>query len=83
MPGPQTIVICALEPDPVVLSRAGTASLNWAADTPIKNWDGISVGGTPLRITDISLAARGLTGTMPPEMATSPTCRYWISPQTS
>ena len=68
MPGPQTIVICALEPDPVVLSRAGTASLNWAADTPIKNWDGISVGGTPLRITDISLAARGLTGTMPPEM---------------
>ena len=68
MPGPQTIVICALEPDPVVLSRAGTASLNWAADTPIKNWDGISVGGTPLRVTDISLAARGLTGTMPPEM---------------
>ena len=73
MPGPQTIVICALEPDPVVLSRAGTASLNWAADTPIKNWDGISVGGTPLRVTDISLAARGLaarglTGTIPAEL---------------
>ena len=32
---------------------AGTASLNWAADTPIKSWDGISVGGTPLRVTDI------------------------------
>ena len=25
---------------------AGTASLNWAADTPIESWDGISVGGT-------------------------------------
>ena len=47
---------------------AGTASLNWAADTPIKSWDGISVGGTPLRVTDISLAERGLTGTIPSEL---------------
>ena len=34
----------------------GTAKLNWAADNPIESWDGISMGETPLRVTDISLA---------------------------
>ena len=33
---------------------AGTASLNWVADTPITQWDGVIVGGTPKRV-------RGLT----------------------
>ena len=47
---------------------AGTATLNWAADTPIEDWDGISVAGTPLRVTEIYLDSRRLTGTIPPEL---------------
>ena len=30
---------------------AGTATLNWAADTPMSEWDGVSVGGSPERVT--------------------------------
>ncbi len=47
---------------------AGTASLNWAAGTPIEDWEGVSVGGTPTRVVGISLVNRGLTGTIPGEL---------------
>ena len=30
---------------------AGTATLNWSATTAIASWDGVSVSGTPLRVT--------------------------------
>ena len=44
---------------------AGSASLNWSASTPIDQWDGIAVGGTPLRVTRLELQRRGLTGEIP------------------
>ena len=47
---------------------AGTASLNWAADLPISQWDGITIGGTPERVKELFLAKRQLTGTIPPEL---------------
>ena len=47
---------------------AGTATLNWASDTPIEDWDGISVGGTPRRVVSIWLVERGLNGTVPVEL---------------
>ena len=44
---------------------AGSATLNWSASTPIDQWDGIAVGGTPLRVTRLKLQRRGLTGEIP------------------
>ena len=47
---------------------AGTASLNWVADTPMSEWDGVTLGGTPARVTQLSLHDRGLTGVIPREL---------------
>ncbi len=43
---------------------AGDAALNWAAGTAITSWAGVTVGGTPQRVTALSLANRGLTGVL-------------------
>ena len=34
---------------------AGTGTLDWSASTPIANWDGVTVDGTPQRVTSLSL----------------------------
>ena len=47
---------------------AGDATLNWSADTPIADWDGITLEGTPQRVTKLSLVRRRLTGEIPPEL---------------
>ena len=47
---------------------AGSATLNWSADTPIAHWDGVTVGGTPRRVTRLHVDSRQLTGTIPPEL---------------
>ena len=59
-------------------------SLNWSAGTPMSDWDGITVGGTPARVTGLSLRNQGLRGTLPEELGnltaltvlnlTTPTC---------
>ena len=41
-------------------------TLNWALDTPISDWEGITVGGTPQRVTEVSLPDKALRGTIPP-----------------
>ena len=49
----------------------GTGTLNWSANTPIGNWDGITVGGTAQRVTQLELRVRGImrvTGTIPAEL---------------
>ena len=51
---------------------AGTAVLNWSADTPITGWDGIGLGGTPMRVTRLSLPNAGLDGTIPAELGMLP-----------
>ncbi len=54
---------------------AGTATLNWSADTPITDWDGIrggrypSLEGTPPRVTRLYLHGRGLNGTISGDLA--------------
>ena len=40
----------------------GTGVLNWSADTAITSWTGVTVGGTPQRVTSLSLANSALTG---------------------
>ena len=47
---------------------AGTANLNWAAETPIAEWDGVTVDGTPLRVTELTLFRKGLTGEVSEEL---------------
>ena len=44
---------------------AGSALLNWAADTPIADWEGVSIGGSPLLVTELSLDDSGLNGRVP------------------
>ena len=45
---------------------AGSAMLDWSARTPIGQWEGVTVGGTPLRVTKLNLPNWGLTGEIPP-----------------
>ena len=43
----------------------GTGSLNWAAETAISNWDGVTTAGTPSRVTKVLLPNKSLTGSIP------------------
>ena len=47
---------------------AGTATLNWSGDVAMSSWDGVTVRGTPGRVTRLQLARDGLTGSIPPEL---------------
>ena len=47
---------------------AGTATLNWSASTPIDLWEGITVAGSPPRVTELKLPEKGLTGEIPKEL---------------
>ena len=47
---------------------AGTAKLNWSAHTPIADWDGVTIGGTPQRVTELNLYGSELTGAIPSEL---------------
>ena len=50
-----------------ILVGTGTA-LNWSASTPMSNWNGVTVEGTPARVTEISLQNRGLRGAIPTQL---------------
>ena len=45
----------------------GTATLDpdWAESTAMDTWDGITVAGTPPRVTELDLREQSLTGTIP------------------
>ena len=47
---------------------AGTAMLNWSADVHIQDWEGIDIGGTPLRVVGLRLDKKELSGSIPPEL---------------
>ena len=47
---------------------AGTASLNWSADLPMEQWQGVLVWGEPMRVLRLGLYEHGLTGVIPPEL---------------
>ena len=49
---------------------AGDEMLNWSASTPIANWNGIDISGTPQRVTLLYLVRQRLTGIIPPELGT-------------
>ena len=43
----------------------GGAPLNWSANTPIADWDGVTVSGTPRRVTALDLSQNQLSGVLP------------------
>ena len=47
---------------------AGDVQLNWAANLPIEQWEGVLVEGSPLRVVEIRLENRLLSGRIPPEL---------------
>ena len=49
-------------------SLAGTGTLNWSADAAMTGWDGVTVRGTPRRVTRLDLSREGLTGVLPPAL---------------
>ena len=68
------IVLCSNNPgleadcDALLSARdalAGTGTLNWSADFPIEGWDGVTLGDSPLRVTELRLPDKGLTGEIP------------------
>ena len=48
---------------------AVTGSLNWDEDTAITTWDGVTVGGTPQRVTGLVLFQHLLGGSIPPVLS--------------
>ena len=47
---------------------AVNASLNWSGDTPISDWEGVTLQGTPQRVTRLELSDMGLDGSVPAEL---------------
>ena len=47
---------------------AGSGTLNWSGSTAIAAWDGVTLSGSPLRVTSLALSDSQLTGTIPPEL---------------
>ena len=45
-------------------SLRGAGTLNWGLDTAITSWDGVTIGGTPQRITKLLLGSKGLAGSI-------------------
>ena len=46
----------------------GTAALNWAPGTAIARWNGITLAGTPARVTKVKLHKKGLSGQIPADL---------------
>ncbi|MCY3543063.1 MAG: hypothetical protein OXH22_03330 [Chloroflexi bacterium] len=46
----------------------GRGLLNWAADVPMDDWQGVTTGGSPLRVTELALAGSGLNGVIPSQL---------------
>ena len=63
----------ALFNDCVVLLEAknilgAEPSLNWSADVPMEEWEGVTLGGSPQRVTGLHFKDRGLKGEIAAEL---------------
>lgn len=47
---------------------AGDSMFAWSPDVPITQWEGVVVRGSPLRIVELAIPLRRLSGTIPPEL---------------
>ena len=48
---------------------AGDVSLNWHAEVPVGEWQGVVVGGPQERVVELDLYEKGLRGHIPPALA--------------
>ena len=48
---------------------AGEARLDWRESEPLGSWQGVELGGDPLRVTGLRLSWADLNGRIPPELA--------------
>ena len=65
--GPGLLADCAL----LLAARdglAGEARLNWREEVPVGSWQGVAVGGSPQRVTALSLPRAGLNGRLSAEL---------------
>ena len=46
----------------------GSAALNWSVNIAIADWDGVTTGGTPSRVTKLLLPSKRLSGSIPGEL---------------
>ena len=82
VPGPDNNPGLVSDCEALLASRdtlAGTVALNWSADRPITEWEGVTVARRPRRVTELELT-NGLTGRIPPELGGLPklrTLRLW------
>ena len=44
-------------------------SLDWKTDTPIHEWEGVTIDGSTAAVVGLDLPERGLRGTIPPELS--------------
>ena len=44
------------------------SSLNWSADVPMEEWEGVTLGGSPQRVTGLHFKDRGLKGELAMEL---------------
>ena len=51
---------------------AGPGRLNWDGSRALSAWTGVTVGGTPQRVTALRLGAQGLTGPVPAALGDLP-----------
>ena len=47
---------------------AGNVYLDWDAEAAISSWEGVSISGSPARVSFLRLDSRQLTGTLPAEL---------------
>ncbi|MCY3761931.1 MAG: hypothetical protein OXH50_11835, partial [Gemmatimonadetes bacterium] len=52
-----------------VLNPAGNALRSWNADNALRNWIGVTVGGSQQRADHFHLSNNRLSGSIPPELA--------------
>ena len=50
------------------LLEGTTGRLNWSPSTPINQWEGVSLRGTPARVTFLDLSSESLDGTVPADL---------------
>ena len=48
---------------------AGSGTLNWSGSVAIGSWDGVTLSGSPLRVTELVFRDSQLTGTIPTELS--------------
>ena len=59
---------------------SGSATLNWSADLAVEDWEGVTVGGSPRRVTRLILSRNELTGSIPGELGSLTNLQtLWLS----